>query len=306
MKIKTPGSGSSFGKLHFGNGSSVKSELFTPSFPLVDMGKYSWVSDFDISAPNVKMDPSLKTIVEKESERLAYKKLKYSSKRQSEWRLENILKTEDTIKNNAKVKLTRDGKSAIVAEVSRDINASSIDHSTKYLLSNEPLYVYALSYAIYYEKVQDAEGINDRVVVAAEKMIKTYFNMVLAEEIIKSRHLQLSTAQRTKVLREAASTNFSYLKGEPYKAINKIIAKYVDHGRLHALVDRFFTSGEIDPSKGTPQVRELMVKYLVDIGLTLSDEDEDDVDSEGDSLDFSDLLDESVYESEDPVSEKEN
>lgn len=285
MKVKTPGSGSSFGNLHFGNGSSLKHEIVPPKFPLLDMGKFAWVSDFDINPPNVKMDPSLQIIVEKESEKLAYKTLKYSSKKQEDWRLEMIQKSEDGIENNAKVKLTKDGKSAIISEVSKAINASSIDHTSKYLLSHEPLYVYALSYAIYYEKVPDAEGINDRVIVATENKIKTYFNKVLAKEVIKDKHLELTDDQKRKILKEAANTNISYLKGEPLKAINKIISKYVDYGKLHELVDKFFASGEIDPDKGTPQIRQLMVNYLIDIGLTLEEEVEEPEDPVEDPCD---------------------
>lgn len=272
MKVKTPGSGSSFGNLHFGNGSSLKHEIVPPNFPLLDMGKFAWVSDFDIHPPNVKMDPSVQIIVEKESEKLAYKILKYSSNKLEDWRLESIMKFKDGPKNNAKVKLTKDGKSAVISEVSKAINASSIDHTSKYLLSHEPLYVYALSYAIYYEKVLDAEGINDRVIVATENRIKTYFNKVLAQVIIEDKHLDLTDEQEEKILQEAANTNISYLKGQPLKAINKIISKYVDYGKLHELVDSFFASGEIDPDKGTPQIRQLMVNYLIDIGLTVEED----------------------------------
>jgi hypothetical protein len=273
MKIKTLGSGSS-GDLHFGNGSSIVS----PAFPLLDVGKFAWISDFAINRPNVKIDPAIKMIIEKESERLRYKTFKYSSGNEKDWQLDSILESSDGAKDNAKAKLTQDGKSAVIADVSKSINASNVDHSSKYLLSNEPLYVYALSYAIYSEKVNDKEGINDRVIVATENKIKPHFNKVVAESVIRDKHLDLTEAQKNKILEAAATTNISYLKGEPLKAINKIISKFVDYGDLHALVDRFFASGEIDSAKGTPQVRQLMVNYLIEIGLTLPSDDSDDDD----------------------------
>jgi hypothetical protein len=217
-------------------------------------------------------------IIEKESERLRYKTLKYSSGNEKDWQLDSILESIDGAKDNAKAKLTQDGKSAVIADVSKSINASNVDHSSKYLLSNEPLYVYALSYAIYNEKVNDKEGINDRVIVATENKIKPHFNKVVAESVIREKHLDLTEAQKNKILEAAATTNISYLKGEPLKAINKIISKFVDYGDLHALVDRFFASGEIDSAKGTPQVRQLMVNYLIEIGLTLPSDDSDDDD----------------------------
>lgn len=272
MSIKTLGSDLPYGKLSFGNGFSVKQEI-SPTFPILDLGKFSWISDFDIQAPNVKIEPSLQTIIEKENERLSYKVLRYDSNELRDWRLGEIMYSQDGKQNNAKAKLTRDGKSAVIGEVSRKINASSLDHTTKFLLSQEALYIYALSYAIYYEKVPDAEGIYDRVILAVENRVKPYFNKVLALEIIRDKHLELSDTQKKKIMREAGHTNISYLKGEPVKAIQKIITKYLDYGKLHTLVDKFFESGEIDPSKGTPQVRQLMVKYLIDIGLTPTDED---------------------------------
>jgi hypothetical protein len=256
--------------LPVGNGSSI----LTPAFPLLDLGKYTRVSDFAINPPNVKIDAGIKKLVEAESERLRLKPLKYSSD-ESDWHLHCILDTPDGTKDSAKTKLMRDGKSAVIAEVGRAINASSIDHSSKYLLSIEPLFVYALSYAIYYEKVEDAEGIDDRILGVVENKIKPYFNRLLASKVIKERHLDLSSEQRKKILQAAGSTNISYLQGLPVKAINKIISKYVDYGQLNALVDKFFESGIVDRAKGTPQVRQMMVKYLLDIGLTLSHEEKE-------------------------------
>lgn len=259
---RTLKSDSPSGLLHFGNGSSV----INPAFPLLDMGKFSRTSDFTINSPNVKIDPDLKKIVIRETERLRFKTFKYTGD-ESDWTLEKILKSADGTKDKAKAKLTRDGRSAVISEVSKAINASSIDHASKYLLSNEPLYVYALSYAIYHEGVDDAEGINDRIVVATENKIKTYFNKLLAKKFIRDRHIDLSKEQKKQIMKAAGSTHMSYSPGGPSKAINKIISKYVDYGDLNMLVDKFFESGRIDPEKGTPQVRQLMVKYLIDIGL---------------------------------------
>lgn len=267
---RTNKSDSHLGNHNLGNGSTV----LTPAFPLLDLGKFSLLSDFTINPPNVKIDPEMRMIIGKESEKLRYKTLQYGSKNEKDWQLSSILKSADGSKDNAKVKLTRDGKSAAISEVSKTINASNLDHSSKFLLSHMPLYVYALSHAIYYEQVDDAEGINDRVLVAIETKIKPYFNKTLAKKIIKDRHLDLNKAQKQNIFAAAENTNISYLKGEPVKAISKIISKFVDYGSLHELVDKFFESGRIDPEKGTPQIRQLMVNYLVDIGLQYPPEEE--------------------------------
>jgi hypothetical protein len=254
--------------LPVGNGTSV----LTPNFPLLDLGKYSRVSDFSIIPPNIRIDAEIKKMVEKESERLRFKTLKYGGD-ESDWHLHCILDSADGVKDNAKSKLVRDGKSAVVSEVSKSISMSNIDHSSKYLLSIEPLYVYALSYAIYSEKVEDAEGVNDRIIAVVDHKIKPYFNRLIAKKIIRDRHLDLSDEQKKKILNAAASTHISYLKGEAVKTINRIIAKFVDYGQLNMLVDKFFESGLIDPERGTPQVRQAMVRYLVEIGLTVSPDD---------------------------------
>lgn len=274
---RTHKSDSSSGNFAIGNGSTV----LTPAFPLLDFNKFTRISDFTITPSNVKIDPDMKMIIERDSERLRYKTLKYNSGQIEDWQLSTILKSPEGAKDNAKAKLTRDGKSAVISEVSKKLNDSSIDHSSRFLLSHVPLYVYALSYAIYYEKVKDAEGIDDRIVTTTENKIKTYFNRAFAKKMIRDRHLKLSREQKKSILSEASRTPMSYLKGEPLKVISKIIAKYVDHGKLNTLVDMFFESGEVDPAKGTPQVRQLMVKYLVDIGLNVSfDEEEPEVDIE--------------------------
>lgn len=254
--------------LPIGNGASI----LTPAFPLIDMGKYSRVSDFSINAPNVKIDADIRKIVERESERLRFKNLKYEGS-ESDWQLQSILDSQDGVKDNAKTRLVRDGKSAVISEVSKAIGMSSIDHSSKFLLSVEPLYIYALSYAIYHEKVEDAEGVNDRILAVTQNKIKSHVNRKIAEKIIRDRHLDVTTEQKKKILSAAALANISYLPGEPAKAVSKLISKYIDYGQLNILVDKFFESGIIDAEKGTPQVRQHMVKYLIEIGLTIAPED---------------------------------
>lgn len=258
----------SSGHTRFGNGSSA----FNPIFSLPDMGKFSRTSDFTINPPNVKIDEDLKNLVTRQSEKLRFKILK-NLRDESDWRLDKVLQLPDGTKDSAKARLAQDGKSAAISEVSKAINASSIDHSSKYLLSSEPLYVYALSYAIYQEDVDDAEGINDRIVAATENKIKTYFNKLLAKKYIEDRRIDLSTDQKKQIMQAAGRARISYLQGGPAKAINEIVSKYVDYGDLNILVDKFFEGGTIDPAKGTPQIRQLMVKYLVDIGLTVSRSD---------------------------------
>lgn len=251
------------GNFHFGNGSSI----INPAFPILDLGNSPRASDFTINPPNVKIDADLKKIVTRESERLRLKVLKNLTS-ESEWDLGKVLKlAPDGPKDNAKAKLARDGKSAVISEVSKAINASSIDHTSKFLLSNEPLYVYALSYVIYQEEVKDSDGMDDRILTATENKIRPYFNKLLAKQYILDRHIDLSKEQKKQILKAAESTNISFLPGEPAKAIGKIVAKYVDYGDLNLLVEKFFEAGTIDPEKGTPQIRQLMVKYLIDIGL---------------------------------------
>lgn len=259
-----------FGKISLGNGSSHIP--ITAKFPLLDMAKPLWVSDFNIEAPRVKIDPLMKDIVERISKSLAGKSLKYKSRQRKDWMLREIMKDSGG-KGNAKSKLIQDGHSATISEISKMINKSSVDHTTKFLLSNEALYVYALSFVVYYEKVKDAEGMNDRVITLTEKEIKPFFNIMLAKATIEQRHLNLNAEQKKEIFKEASNTSISYVKGMPVNAISKIITKYVDNGSIHNLVDKFFESGEIDPSKGTPQIRQLMVNYLKEIGLMIPKEE---------------------------------
>ncbi|MBL6445553.1 hypothetical protein JMN32_04490 [Fulvivirga sp. 29W222] len=284
-----------FEKISLGNGSSYTP--ITAKFPILDIARPLWVSDFSVEPPRVKIDPSMKDIVERISKSLATKSLKYKSRQRKDWSLKEIMKDGDSNKINAKSKLVRDGFSAVIAEVSKMLNKSSIDHTSKFLLSNEPLYVYALSFVIYYEKVKDAEGINDRVITLTENEIKPFFNILLARAAIEQRHLNLSIEQRKDIYKAASNTNISYVKGMPAGAISKIIAKYVDNGSIHDLVDRFFASGEIDPAKGTPQIRQLMVNYLKEIGLVIP---EDIPDEDSDDISFTDLeaIEEDVFESD--------
>ena len=270
---------SKIGGISLGNGFSNGNGGLTAKFPLLDFHRPTFISDFAVEPPRVKIDPGVAEIVSRISKLLNKKALKYNSKDQKSWSLKEILSDKDQKEGRSKAKLISDGFSAVISEVSQKINRSSIDHSTKFLLSNEPLYVYALSYAIYYEKVNDAEGINDRVIQITQTQIKGFFNVLIAKEIIQQKHLKLSSEQQKKIFRDARNSSISYVKGMPYATISKILSKFIDHGSLYRLVDMFFESGEVDPERGTPQIRQLMVKSLEDMGVIVRDEDEADIEA---------------------------
>lgn len=260
-----------FGDIALGNGSSLTG--VSASFPLSDFRKPLWVSDFNIEPPRVKMDPLAVEIVERTSKKLKDKPLKYKSRQRKDWMLKHIMNEDDKKGTDARSKLVREGHSATISEVSSTINRSNADHTVRFLLSNEPLYVFALSFVIFYEKVKDAEGINDRVIAVTETEIRPFFNKLLAREVIRRRHLELSKDQKEAIFGEVGKIAISYLRGAPMGTISKVISKYVDQGSLHRLVDKFFESGEIDPAKGTPQIRQLMVNYLKQIGLVVKEKE---------------------------------
>ncbi|ERM80829.1 hypothetical protein P872_12200 [Rhodonellum psychrophilum GCM71 = DSM 17998] len=277
-KPKFPFEGSILG---LGNGSraAVLEQPTIPDFPLLNLGKFRAPSDFKIHAPNVKIDPAIIKLTTKVNDVLSKKSFSYNSKIKG-WKLSEILASEDA-NLNTKAKLTRDGFNAVIGDVSSRINRSSTDHSFRFLLSHEYLYVYALSYVIYKEKVKDAAGISERVIITCEREIKPYFNRLLAREVIKGKHLNLQEQQSKKIFEEVAKSNISYLNGVPINAIQKIITKYLNYGNLHSLVDEFFESGGIDPLRGTPQIRQHMVKYLAEIGLKITDQDIEKIKQKG-------------------------
>ena len=101
-----------FEKISLGNGSSHIP--ITAKFPILDTARPLWVSDFSVEPPRVKIDPSMKEIVERVCKSLATKSLKYKSRQRKDWSLKEIMKDKDS-KGNAKSKLVRDGHRAVIS-----------------------------------------------------------------------------------------------------------------------------------------------------------------------------------------------
>src|SRR5687768_3443294 len=74
-------------------------------------------------------------------------------------------------------------------------------------------------------------------------------------------------------MQSVGKARMSYEQGDHAHAIGEIVAKYVDYENLNIHDDNFVDAATIDPAKGTPQIRQMMVKYLVDIGLMVSRDD---------------------------------
>jgi hypothetical protein len=167
-----------------------------------------------------------------------------------------------------KERLIKDGHSAVIAKVSKRIRNSNIDHTARWLLSFEPIYVWALFKAVYDDQVTDEDGIFSRVLKQVGD-VKKFLAEKLTDAVIAANRLSVSQTQRNEAVARIVALDMSYLAGKVEPFVLQVISEINTFGNLPDLVDAFFlaSKNEIDPRRATPKVKSLMVHYLDEIGL---------------------------------------
>lgn len=231
-------------------------------------GTVNPVSDFYVAPPTVRMDELVeKVIKDKLTEKLS--NLKPEEADADEDSLENFLNISVPPNSTPTMKdrLVGKGLTARISKVSQRIRKSNVEHTTRWLLSFEPIYVYLLFKAVYADKVEDEDGIFSRV-LAGEAKIRQFLSTPIVETVLETKRIDAKN-DLDKIAGRLVSANMPYLSGQVEPFVLNLVEEVSTYGKLPELVDKFFSSQkkEIDPGRGTPQVKALMVQYLDDIGL---------------------------------------
>lgn len=165
------------------------------------------------------------------------------------------------------------GMTAVVAKVTKRLNARGLDNIERTLLALPAVYEYLLIQALDDEKIKadDEQGLFDSVLRAIRGKPRQYFldeilGAVLDEEKIKLKDEELQA------LRKLLST-----KNVPLRvgSVKNAVLEIVDDGQrvasLRGWVDRYVARGEIDADFFTESVRDEMAHFLFARGIRVID-----------------------------------
>lgn len=168
--------------------------------------------------------------------------------------------------------LIRLGWAATVGQVSKRLSQSNLDHGTKFILSQEPLFALLAHFSVENDRLEvgDDDGLFNRVLFNLPKL-KEPLNAEIINKAIEEERLKVS-----------GQTGFvDFAKKRPLNFLeNKLVPVILDYleafesggGQIQLVVNEYFdpASSEVDPLRGTPEVRRRMTNFLVDIGLVIS------------------------------------
>ncbi|MFA0963848.1 hypothetical protein AB9P05_18730 [Roseivirga sp. BDSF3-8] len=174
-------------------------------------------------------------------------------------------------------KLLQGGHAKTIQQVSEKINRIRLDSTTRYLLSQEPVYVYLLYQVIQSEGVEDEEGILNRILNNAESLRTDLYELVI-EEVINEKKLAIDDDYKSQLLRRIVGKNPPLDTASDH--ILDELKEVLKVGALPQIVDEYlknFPEVYFNPSK-RKRVAKTMVDKLVEINFDPSRPDQGDQD----------------------------
>lgn len=181
----------------------------------------------------------------------------------------------DSVDENIKSFLLKEGYSGDLIKVSQDINKSRIDSVTRKILSNENIFFFLAFKTIQGNGITDVKGISTNIIDSVG-LIKSYINTEIVDKIITNSSLDVSGSEKAKIKRELKNKSISYLNGEPRKVVLDRIKKIKSGGSLYDVVLKFINDGKVklpnNVNKNT--IVQKMVDYLLQLGYTTGETNE--------------------------------
>lgn len=168
-----------------------------------------------------------------------------------------------------KQELLAAGITGEIGKTTTRIRKSSIDNNLRLLLSNEPVYVACLYKAFTVDKVKDADGFFNRVLLYADQA-QDEVNELLAGDYFESSHLDDEQVDKIAFLELIRNSRFGYAAGRPATFMKERISSMMKYGKLPKYVNDYFALNEIPVSKATTEIKTKMVEYLYKLDLQIS------------------------------------
>lgn len=177
----------------------------------------------------------------------------------------------------ALIYIRQKGLSSQIGRLTSAINRSGLDDVSRRLLATKNIYPYLLLKALVIDEVKssDLDGLRFSVMLhlkEGDKSPKARLVAALIDRVLEDEQIRLGGDSEQRVRADIAASGFSLLKGKVKPPILAAVQRVRDQGELPALVEAYFTIGEVTPAFVSPAVKAAMVRNLRALSLNVTRE----------------------------------
>ncbi|MDJ0590873.1 MAG: hypothetical protein QNJ72_12890 [Pleurocapsa sp. MO_226.B13] len=179
---------------------------------------------------------------------------------------------------NAKTHISEQGITGRIATLSDRLNSSNLEDTKRLLLSKTDIYA-ALIQKILDEnlvKPDDLEGLYNAVLRYAEQEPRKYFLAQLLTLVLNAKRIQIKEAKKQwqKLANLTLEQGIPIRLGQVEPAVVDFLNVIYKEGDIPYYLNKYINKGEIDQHNFTPEIKQSMIDYLVNLGLKIKSEEE--------------------------------
>ncbi|MDJ0571215.1 MAG: hypothetical protein QNJ53_19490 [Pleurocapsa sp. MO_192.B19] len=181
---------------------------------------------------------------------------------------------------DAKTRISEEGITGQIETLSDRLNSSNLDDTKRVLLSNKNIYAALIQKILQEEIVRatDLEGLYNAVLRYADREPRKYFLARLLTLVLNGKRIQIKTAKKQwqKLADLTLEQGIPIRMGQVEPAVVNFLSVIYKEGDIPYYLDKYIEKDEIDPHNFTPEIRQSMIDYLVNLGLKIKSEAEFD------------------------------
>jgi hypothetical protein len=180
---------------------------------------------------------------------------------------------EELKKTSADKRVEQRGITAVVAKVTKRLNARGLDDVERTLLALPAVYEFLLIDALDRQKVKDDDdqGLFDAVLRAVAVKPRRYLVEEIAGRVLDAESIELNndelTALRDLIFERGVALRVGGVRGD----VLKLVEDGQRMGALRKFVDRYAANGEIEAAMFTESIKREMARFLYAQGVRVND-----------------------------------
>jgi len=192
-----------------------------------------------------------------------------------------LTKTSEYFRNEypeAKKTISGKGITGYIEVLSDRLNSSSLEDLTRLLLSNTDIYAALIAKILAGNIVNlyDVDGLYNAVLRYVEQDPRKYFLARLLTEVLNAKHIQIKVGKKQwQILDELTlERGIPVRAGQTELAVQEILYAIYKQGDIPYYIDEYIKKGDIDSHNFTSAIKQAMIDYLVNLGLSIKSEEE--------------------------------
>lgn len=181
---------------------------------------------------------------------------------------------------DAKTRISEEGITGQIQTLSDRLSSSNLDDTKRILLSNKDIYAALIQKILAEEVVRgtDLDGLYNAVLRYVDQEPRKYFLARLLTLVLNGKRIQIKTAKKQwqKLANLTLEQGIPIRLGQVEPAVVNFLNVIYKQGDIPYYLDKHIEKDEIDPHNFTPEIKQSMIDYLVNLGINIKSEAEFD------------------------------